>query len=146
RPELLRLARVEPLEREPDTGPLMTIGRAPDRELMLDERGRVLARDLATEELWVEGSGFARWLDAVMAREGVLYDRHGEFREEAFDGGDLSTEARRKRAQAALKADPDSPAWNIELAELFVEGGERESAMEALARALELAPGAAGAW
>lgn len=142
RPDLLRLVRVE----GPGAEPLLALGEGPDRSLFVDGRGRVLARHADTEELVVEGSGLERWLDATLAREALVYDRDGEFREEAFDGGELSDGTRRKRAQAALKADPDAPAWNLELAELFLEGGEPDSARELLEHLVEGEPGDAGAW
>lgn len=135
-PELARLARAPA-----GAARRLALGAGPDRSLFLDERGRVVARDDQTEEEAVEGSGFERWLDATMAREAVLYDRDGEFREEAFDGGELSGAARRKRAQAALRIDDEAPAWHVELAGLLLEGGEPEEAIVALERALALEPG-----
>jgi len=137
RPELDRLALVE--------GDV-EIGASPSGSVRLDARGRVVTVDDATAERAVEGSDFARWLDAVMAREGLVYDRDGEFREEAFDGVELTAKVQRKRAEAAVKADPSSPAWREELGRLLVEAGSVEAAAEALQRAAELEPSSAGAW
>ena len=124
----------------------LCFGSAPDRTLLFDGRGRVLSRDAETDEVSVEGSTFARWLDATMAREAVLYDRDGEFREEAFTGGEVSAVAARKRAQTGVRADPESPAWRAELAELLVETGQREQAIDELVRAVALWPEGAPLW
>src|SRR5579883_2292521 len=116
-------------------GERLRIGEAPGATLFLDGRGRLIAVDAQTEAERVEGSRFERWLDATMAREAVLYDRDGEFRDDAFDGGEVSERARRKRAQGAAKVDPESPAWREEQAELFVEEGARERAIAEYERA-----------
>ena len=112
------------------------IGETATARLFLDERGRVLALDDETDGRHAEGSELERWLDATMAREGVLFDRDGEYREEAFDGEGLSERALRKRSQLAIKADPQAPAWHEESAALLVEEGQPDKAMAALERAV----------
>ena len=124
---------------------LVRFGRSLAATLFFDERGRVIARDLDTEERAVEGSDFERWLDATMAREAVVYDREGEFREEAFHGGELAAAARKKRAQSAAKADPASPAWQAELGLLDAEEGHDDRALAAFRRAVALDPALASA-
>jgi tetratricopeptide (TPR) repeat protein len=127
-------------------GDRVRIGEGVGGALLLDERGRVIAVDAETETERVEGSRFERWLDATIAREALVYDREGEFRDEAFDGGELSAKLRRKRAQAAAKADPDAPAWREELAAILVEEGRPAQAIAELERAVELEPASAPAW
>lgn len=148
RDELRRIALVADEEAPADatTRTLWALGEGPEGELLLDEAGRVLVRDAESGALRMEGSDLERWLDATMAREAVVYDREGEFRDEAFDEGELAAAARRKRAQVALKADPDSPTWNEETGQLLRESGEVERAEAALRRAVELWPGAESAW
>ena len=127
------LARLEP------TGEGWAIGRTSSSRLVLDGRGRVRAFDEETEAWRIEGSGFERWLDATMAREGCLYDRDGEFREDAFDEDEpdgLAPKTRKKRAQAAIKADPDAPAWHEEMAAIHADEAEPERAREELVRAV----------
>src|SRR5207237_376350 len=70
----------------------------------------------------VVGSSLEKWLGAMMAREGLLVDREGEWKD-VFDGGQLSLEARKKRARVALKADPGAAAWHLEAAERAFEAG-----------------------
>ena len=107
---------------------------------------RVWTRDPETERARLCGSGFERWLDAVMAREALVYDRDGEFREAAFDEGELAPRVARRRAEAAIKVDPEAAAWHEELAELHLDAGESERAAAALQRVVALDPSAADAW
>jgi hypothetical protein len=137
RAELDRLAR---------EGDEVAFGEAPGASLRFDGRGRVVALDQATEERLVEGSRFARWLEALMARERLVVDREGEVRPEALDGVELLPKVRRKRAEAATKIDPAAPAWQEELAEVLAEAGATEAAAAALERAVALEPGAARPW
>lgn len=127
-------------------GDLLHVGDGPAIAILLDAAGRVLVRDDETEDTVIEGSGFARWLDATMAREGLVYDRDGEFRDDAFDGGELADTTRRKRIQAALKADPDSPAWHAEAGQRFADEGDAEKARAAFEAAVSRMPAFAGAW
>ena len=136
-PELLGLRRDE-------RG--LRIGEAHGETLYLDDQGRVLAWDAATESGSVVGSDFVRWLDAVMAREALLLGRDGEFREEAFVDGEVDPRVARKRNAAAIKADPDAPAWHGELAELLEESGDLDGAIVALQRTVTLDPACAAAW
>ena len=131
RPELDHLALVE--------GEI-AFGETPGGALRLDEHDRVVSVDAETEARRIEGSDLERWLDATMAREGLVYDREGEYRPEVFEGVDLAPRIARKRAEAAVRADPDAPAWREELAEILLEAGKRERAAEELERAVALDP------
>jgi tetratricopeptide (TPR) repeat protein len=128
----------------------LALGTTPSARLFLDERGRVLAIDEETEARRVEGSSLDGWLAATMAREGLLFDRDGEYKDEVFDGEGLSEKTQRKRAQLGSKADPAAPAWHEELAAIFDDGGEPESALEelecAVAGTVEGDAGLADAW
>jgi tetratricopeptide (TPR) repeat protein len=128
---------------------LIRFGEAAD-SLGFDERGRVVAVDPESEPESgvgrVEGSSFGRWLEALVARESLLYDRDGEFREDAFEGAELTARVRRKRAQAAVRADPESPAWREELAAILVEDERPGEAAAELERAVALEPALASAW
>lgn len=137
RPELDRLA---------PAGDEIVFGEAPSGELRLDARGRVVTVDADTEGRTIEGSDLERWLDATMAREGLVYDRDGEFRGDAFDGVELTARVARKRAELATRADPDAPAWQEELGRLLLDAGMARPAEEAFARAVELDPEASAAW
>jgi tetratricopeptide (TPR) repeat protein len=137
------LDRIAPLPEEPG---LLAFGTAPAASLWVDGRGRVISVDESTGTRAVEGSDVQRWVDATMAREGLLYDREGEFREEAFDGVELTPKVARKRAETAVKADPASPAWREELGRICLEVGQDERAAECFEKAVELEPETAPAW
>src|SRR5262249_30747689 len=79
------------------------------------------------------GGGLERWLAAVMARERILVDAAGEWKE-VFDdeSGALKPEVRKKRARAGVTADPDSALWLIESAEIEFEIGSVAAATRAL--------------
>ena len=126
-------------------GDLVRFGNSPAAALFFDARGRVIARDAETDEPAVAGSDFEHWLDATMAREAVVYDRDGEFREEAFDEGELSAAAQKKRAVAATKADPAAATWQEELGVVEAEAGNDDRALAAFLRAASLDPALASA-
>lgn len=62
------------------------------------------------EERVLAGSNFARWLDATIAREQVLYGPDGEFAPEIFDddGEEIVPRIALRQAERALRADPGS--------------------------------------
>jgi SMI1 / KNR4 family (SUKH-1) len=142
---LLGVSGARPGEARVEAGEL-AVGETPTGALRLDEQGRVVAIDAETEARAIEGSDFERWLDATMAREGLIFDREGEFRDGALDGVDLSAKMMLKRAEAAARADPGSPAWQEELGRLLEEAGQAGRAERAYAKAVELDPGAGAAW
>ncbi len=63
-----------------------------------------------SEERVLAGSNFARWLDATIAREQVLYGPDGEFAPEIFDdeGEEIVPRIALRQAERALRADPGS--------------------------------------
>lgn len=134
------------LDRIARSGDLFHIGLIPAGDLFLDDSGRTIARDAETESRRIEGSDFERWLEATLSREGVLYDREGEFRDDAFDGDELSDAARKKRALLSVKADAASPAWREELGLVYVEEDQPDKALVELEHAIRLDPTLASAW
>ncbi|MGZ3426629.1 MAG: hypothetical protein ACXVCV_08270, partial [Polyangia bacterium] len=113
---------LEPAARVVRDGELWRVGEAFGAPLAADEGGRIYELDDAGDRV-LQGSTLERWLAAVMAREGLLVDREGEWKE-VFDGDALSSEVRQKRARVGLKHDPQSAAWQLEAAELAFEDGE----------------------
>jgi tetratricopeptide (TPR) repeat protein len=134
----------EPVERIGREGGLWRVGEAFGAPLAVDEAGRVLELDDAGDPV-VAGSTLERFLAALMAREGLLVDREGEWKD-VFDGDALSTEVRQKRSRVGLKHDPGSAAWQLESAELAFEAGDAERAETALRAAVEADPQAGAAW
>lgn len=72
------------VRRSPDR---LLIGECSDGLLFLDAQGRVRVMDEEEPDPLTVGSDFATWLDVVMAREALLIDRDGEFRD-VFDEED----------------------------------------------------------
>lgn len=97
---------------------------------------------LEDEELWPAGTSFERWLDAVAAREALLVDREGEFKEGSFEGaeGQLRPEVAVQQARRAVKLDPGSARWRFELGLALDSVGKTAEALEALRAAAELHP------
>jgi tetratricopeptide (TPR) repeat protein len=112
--------------------------------LEIDDAGHVYELDEAGDRVRV-GSDLERWLAAVMAREALLVDREGEFKD-VFDADALKPEVRKKRIRAGLKADPGSAAWHLEAAEQAIEAGEPDDARAALEAAVEADPQTGTAW
>jgi hypothetical protein len=119
------------------------LGEWPEGTLELDVDGRVRSRD--EESAIVVGSTLEKFLGAVMAREGLLVDHDGEFKD-VFDEDDVAPRVREKQTRAALKIDPDAAAWHLEAAERAFDDGDEAAAEAALARAVALDEGAAAAW
>lgn len=120
-----------------------TLGEWPEGTLELDSDGRVRSRH--EEGAIVVGSTLEKFLAAVMAREGLLVERDGEFKD-VFDEDDVEPRVRDKQTRAALKIDPDAAAWHLEAAERAFDEGDDAAAEAALARAVALDEEAADAW
>jgi hypothetical protein len=103
---------------------------------------RVYRVEADGDERWLAGSSFPRWLDAIVAREQVLYDSDGEFLLDAFepDGAELTPIFALRQAERALKKDPDAAEHHHELALACRRLGRLPRAAEAFARAATLDP------
>ena len=110
----------------------LVLGEALGVPIDLDGDGRLFERDELGDRVLV-GSDVERWLHAVVAREGLMVDRDGEWKD-VFESGDaLEPEVARKRVRVSLKADPGSAEWRIEEAELAFDEGDDVRAEDALA-------------
>lgn len=103
---------------------------------------RVIRLRPGSDERWLSGSTFARWLDAVIAREQILYDAGGEFVLEAFepDGEELTATFALRQAERALKKDPDAAEPHHDLGVAYRRLGKLDRAASAFARAAGLDP------
>jgi tetratricopeptide (TPR) repeat protein len=101
-----------------------------------------------SDERWLSGSSFSRWLEAVLAREQLLYDSEGEFRLEAFeeDGEELTPPFALRQAERALRKDPGSAESHHELGIARRRMGKLPGALEAFTRATELDPSNPWPW
>lgn len=132
-----------PLGAAADAGALR-LGEWPEGTLELLADGRVRSRDDDGAAI-VVGSTLERFLSALMAREGLLVDHEGEFKD-VFDEEGVEDKVREKQTRAALKADPEAAAWHLEAAERAFGDGDEAAAEAALARAVALDEGAGDAW
>jgi tetratricopeptide (TPR) repeat protein len=138
----LVIFRCQELERQEER---IRLGEAWGAPLFIDSRGRVYESDDVGDRILC-GSELVRFLDAVMAREKLVVDREGEFKDVFVDGGELDPKVRHQRARVGLKIDPDAAAWHLEAAELAFEAGQTEKAESELLRAVECDPQAGLAW
>jgi hypothetical protein len=120
------------------------IGEWPEGTLEIDGDGRVRSRDDEGAAI-VVGSSLERFLAVVMAREGVLVDREGEFKD-VFDEEGITPRARARQTEIALKLDGLAAAWQLEAAERAFDDGDEAAAEAALARAVAIDEGAGDAW
>ena len=88
------------------------------------------------------GSDFARWLDATVAREQLLYGPDGEFAPEVFepDGEEVVPRVALRQAERALRHDPDSAEAHLDRGVALRRIGRLSDAAGAFARAAELDP------
>jgi len=136
---------IRPLEAIAVEDDALAVGEALGAPIFVDDAGRVLEADDAGERV-VAGATVESWLAAVMAREALLVDRQGEWKEVFAGEGELEPAIARKRTRAALKADPDAAAWHLEAAELAFDDGDDDAARAALERAVALDARAGAAW
>jgi tetratricopeptide (TPR) repeat protein len=122
---------------------LLIIGEMLGGLLWLDAEGRVYEADDDGDPIGA-APDLPRWLKATVAREGLLVDTHGEWRD-VFDGEELTTEVRRKRLRVGAKTAP-SARLELEAAELALEEGDADEAGRAAERAVTLDPHAGAAW
>jgi hypothetical protein len=126
----------------PDGG--VRIGEWTEGALELGGDGRVRSRSDDGAAI-VVGSTLERFLAAVMAREGLLVDREGEFKD-VFDEEGVDERVQARQTEAALKLDPEAAAWHLEAAERAFADADDDAAEAALARAVALDEGAGDAW
>ena len=127
---------------ETETGDLLAIDRSTPKS------EPVVRIEADTEEMMIEGSSFARWIEAAVVADGVLHDREGEYAEAVYDetGEELSLEASMKRERKALRIDPTAagPKWRLSRA--LEKKGERREAIRLLKEVTADWPEFAWAW
>jgi hypothetical protein len=110
--------------------------------------GRVIRLRAESEERWVAGSDFARWLDAVVAHDRVLYGADGEFSLDAFepDGAEVVPIVALRQAERALRADPGGAEAEHERGIALRRLGRWKESAEAFQRSANLDPGNPWPW
>ena len=130
----------------PDERPYLHIGETTDGALWLDGDGRVVMADENAPDPIVVGSGIEAFLDATLAREALIVDRHGEFRDVFIGDDELDPSVRKKRAKTGQRHDPKAALPWLEQGELAFEEEDSEAAQAALQQAVLLDPLAGPAW
>lgn len=125
----------------------LKIGETPDGALYtpLGGDGRIYLVDEEAPDPLLTGTSTESWLDATLAREGLLFDREGEFRDVFVEDG-LSLPVRRKRVQLGRRHDSNAALYILEQAELAHEEGDLAAAVAALRQAVACDPLAGPAW
>jgi hypothetical protein len=123
------------------------VGEIEGDSLYVDDDGRVWRMEEDTGEWLLEGSRLDRWLLGVFEAQGMLYDRDGEFSDDAFDeDGDLTAVMSERMNRRLLKRDRDAAAPRWRLARAMVQQGKLAEAREQLEAVVAAEPAFAWAW
>jgi hypothetical protein len=139
---------------EPPAPPLLAPGElviaeaASGDRYALSEQGQVVQLRPGSDERWLAGSSFPRWLDALTAREQLLYDSEGEFRMEAFepDGEELTPPFALRQAERAVRKDPDAALYHHDLGVAQRRLGRLDQARKSFEKAATLDPANPWPW
>lgn len=140
---LFPAAQIQPV---PGLPGLLRVGETPEGALYLRGDGGLLLVDEEAPDPILAGSAVEPFLDAVLARDALILDRDGEFRDVFGDDGSLTPPIRKKRAEAGRKKDPRSALFAFELGELAFEASDDDAACARLTEAVQLDPQAGPAW
>lgn len=128
-------------------GRFLHVGETAEGALWLDPAGQLRLVDEGAPDPIVCGSQIERWLEATLAREALILDREGEFRDVFDDDGEaLRPAVRSKRAQVGARRDPHAALYLLEQAELLCEDADLDGARVLLQKAVALDPEAGPAW
>lgn len=123
------------------------VGQLEGDDLYVDDGGQVWRLEEDTGEWLAEGSRLDRWLLGVVEAQGLLYDRDGEFSDEAFDDdGDVTAVTSERMHRRLLKRDRDAVAPRWRLARAMVQQGKLEEARDELEAVVAAQPAFAWAW
>lgn len=142
---LFAAAEIQPVAGLPPERTFWHVGETADGALWLDGAGRVLLVDDSAPDPIVAGGSTESYINATLAREALVIDRDGEFRE-VFAEDELELAVRKKRARAGQKHDPESALYRLESAEIAYEEEDDAAAQSELQRAVAIDPLAGPAW
>ena len=120
-------------------------GTAEHAVMTCDAAGRIFERDDDGDAV-LSASSLEQAMLVYVAREALLIDAEGEYKDVFGDDGQLQPTVRKRRNEAARKRVPDGARWMIESAELALELDDAtEVAEDWLQQAVAADPRAAGA-
>jgi tetratricopeptide (TPR) repeat protein len=115
--------------------------------ISIDHRGRIWRFDASVDDDLLDGTRLDRWLWGLVEATGLLYDRDGEFAEDAFgEDGEIVPAVRERQLRAQLKRDPAAPAPRWRLAQALLEQDAVEDARAELEQVVADDPAFAWAW
>lgn len=115
--------------------------------ISVDHRGRIWRFDPSLDDDVLDGTRLDRWLGGAIEGTALLYDRDGEFAEDAFDeDGEITVALRERQLRAQLKRDPAAPAPRWRLAHALFEQGASDDARNELEQVVSDDPAFAWAW
>ena len=119
----------------------------PEDDELTDEP-RVFRLHPDAEERWLVGSSLGNFLQSTLAHEQLLYGPDGEFLLEAFEEGgeELTPTYALRRAERALKKDPQAAIYHHEAGMALRRMGRHQDARAAFGRAAALDPANAWPW
>jgi tetratricopeptide (TPR) repeat protein len=131
--------RLSEIAGAPGDGLVFAAGAEDERYLLADD-GRVVRQDAGSDERSVAGSSFARWLDATVAAQQVLFGPDGEYAPDVFDpsGEEVTPLIALRQAERALKQDPGAAVWARAQGTALMRLGRPAAAADALESAAEL--------
>jgi hypothetical protein len=122
-------------------------GAVDDDAVSIDHRGRIWRFDASLDDDVLDGTRLERWLAGLIDATSLLYDRDGEFAEDAFgEDGEIEPRLRERQLRAQLKRDPAAPAPRWRLAQALQEQGAAENARGELEQVVADDPAFAWAW
>lgn len=123
------------------------VGELEGDQLVVDTRDRVFRHESDTGEWLPEGSDFVRWLFGAVEAAALLYDKEGEFAEQAFEeSGELSLDTSERMYRSVLARDRKASAPRWRLARVLAAKGDLTGAREQLERVVADSPDFAWAW
>jgi tetratricopeptide (TPR) repeat protein len=128
-------------------GDRWAIGTAWGEALAIDDAGRVWRDESDADEPLLDGTSLGRWLAGAIDAEALLFDKDGEFVEDAFDDeGELAPALETARLRARIKRDPKAPGPRWTLARRLERGGDPEAARDLLEAVVADVPDLPWAW
>jgi tetratricopeptide (TPR) repeat protein len=136
------------LNEDVDAAELVFAETAAGDRFLFSGAGAVTRARAGSDERVRSGTSFTAWLDAMVARERILYDGDGEFAPDAFepDGEEVTPRTALRQAERALRHDPGSVEAHCDRGVALRRLGRADEAMASFERAGELDPADPWPW